>query len=100
MKRHKIRLERGDTLGGTVPLLLRDRVTADFKSGSIHRRRAESRFISRRRESRGVGGFGGLLLILLVALAGGSVYGLVFEPVAFAALLREAWDWAAPFFQG
>ncbi|MDF1747755.1 MAG: hypothetical protein P1V34_02665 [Alphaproteobacteria bacterium] len=32
-RRRKIRMDRGDTLGGTVPLLLRDSITANGTSG-------------------------------------------------------------------
>ncbi len=32
-RRRKIRMDRGDTLGGTVPLLLRDSITANGTGG-------------------------------------------------------------------
>lgn len=41
-KRRKIRLDRGDTLGGTVPLLLRDNVTANGTEGRfLHKDRSD-----------------------------------------------------------
>lgn len=41
-KRRKIKLDRGDTLGGTVPLLLRDSVTANGTEGRfLHKDRGD-----------------------------------------------------------
>ena len=101
MKQRKIRLERGDTLGGTVPLLLRDRVTADFKTGSIHRRRAESRF-GTRRPSYGLSMWTVFSVLLLIALVGALIYGLIFESMVVADLAESAWtfvvDWAGTAF--
>lgn len=40
LKRRKIRMDRGDTLGGTVPLLLQGSITANGSaSGLLHRDR-------------------------------------------------------------
>lgn len=91
MKPEKIRLERGDTLGGTVPLLLRDRVTADFKSGAIHRRRKVNMFSSSRDRAGSHIGFS-LLLLLLTFLIAGFVYGIVFEPVLLVEWTGAIWD--------
>ncbi len=58
-KRHKIRMDRGDTLGGTVSLLLRDSVTPNGTRG---------RFLHRdRRDGIGWRFWGILLLVLLLA---------------------------------
>lgn len=56
--RRKIRLDRGDTLGGTVPLSLRNHVQPDVGFG-------ERRFGKRRRN----GGSGALSWILTIVLA-------------------------------
>ena len=61
MKRRKIRMDRGDTLGGTVPLLLRDHVTANSKDGRfLHKDRRDSR------PAWVYGLFAGLLLVAVI----------------------------------
>jgi hypothetical protein len=58
-RKRKIRMDRGDTLGGTVPLLLRDRVTPNGTEG---------RFL---RKDRGGGpGWRTLLVVLLLVVLG------------------------------
>lgn len=91
MRQRKIRLDRGDTLGGTVPLLMRDRVTAESKPGLIHRRRSDTRFGVKR--ARGRGGFWkSALSVTVVSLFFGFLYALFFDPVLLAAITEIAWD--------
>ncbi len=67
--RRKIRLDRGDTLGGTVPLTLRDHVMPDFGHG-------ERRF-SRRRRRRGGNLLSWVITVLLaLGLAAGIGFGI------------------------
>ncbi len=65
--RRKIRLDRGDTLGGTVPLSLRNHVQPDVGFG-------ERRFARRRR--RGGSGLLSWFLTILLALAIAGAIGL------------------------
>lgn len=89
-RRRKIRLDRGDTLGGTVPLLLRDSVTPNGTEG---------RFLHR---DRGDGPGLGLYLtalLALVILATGLWLGFP-EKVALIGLptAPELWERIAGFF--
>lgn len=60
-KRRKIRLDRGDTLGGTVPLLLRDHVTANGTEGRfLHKDRSDGPGL----KAFAIGG--GVMLILAI----------------------------------
>jgi hypothetical protein len=68
--RRKIRLDRGDTLGGTVPLSLRNYVQPDVSFG-------ERRF-SRRRRRRGGSSLLSWIMTILLALAIAAIVGLVF----------------------
>jgi hypothetical protein len=68
-KRRRIQLDRGDTLGGTVPLLMQGDVTASALSGR-----------SLRRESREGGGFLRAVRRLLLLIGIAAVLIWVFVP--------------------
>lgn len=65
MRGRKIRLDRGDTLGGTVPLTLRDHVQPDVGFG-------ERRFGRRRRRRAGL--LSWLLTVLLALAVAGAIW--------------------------
>lgn len=66
--RRKIRISRGDTLGGTVPLILPGRLSLDPGQRRFGRRR------------RGGGSWMRLIFLSLVLLAGLAVGWLLLEP--------------------
>lgn len=70
-RKRKIRMNRGDTLGGTVPLLLRDHVTPNSTEG---------RFLRKDRNSGP--GWRTLLAILILLLIGLAASWIAFPETA------------------
>lgn len=86
--RRKIRMEHGDTLGGTVPLLLRDHVEAGYGQKGF----------GRRRRDRGGGfrvWFWSFLVALVIALA---IVFFLAGPDRVDGWLTELWDRVVGFF--
>lgn len=89
-KRRKIKMDRGDTLGGTVPLLLQGSITANGSAGGLlHRDR-----------HRGPGLWFYLLLLVLLLIAAVTGWFMLPELVERMGLptTADVWDQIETFF--